>query len=68
MSNDDNKELNTILKAACSPQKSAAGHSRRPSSSYDDGWDEEDMIPNGLTQWSTHDQRYFSLPLVQIRS
>ena len=59
MSNDDNKELNTILKAACSPQKSAAGHSRRPSSSYDDGWDEEDMIPNGLTQWSTHDQKVF---------
>lgn len=56
MSNKDNQELNRILKAATS-RTTSPGRPRR--STYDDGWDEDDMAKAGLTQWSTNDGKIF---------
>tara|TARA_Y100000034_G_scaffold117749_1_gene157600 strand:+ start:41268 stop:42311 length:1044 start_codon:yes stop_codon:yes gene_type:complete len=58
MSSKDNVELNKILKAA-SQSVPPPSQKTRPRSGYDDGWDEDDMIKAGLTQWSTSDGKVF---------
>ena len=56
MSSQDNKELNEILKSSGASGKGSKSSRNR---AYDDGWDEDDMTKNGLTQWSTSDGKVF---------
>lgn len=58
MSNNDNKELNEIIRNASKNTRVRPLKNNRVRD-YDDGWDDEDMIPSGLAQWSTNDGKLF---------
>lgn len=60
MSND-NKELNALLrKSNLKVMSKSTGKSPTAFGSYpDDGWDDDDMVIMGNTQWSTKDDKIF---------
>jgi len=66
MSREENKELNDILRKASAKVSSKTSSSKRATYT-DDGWDDDDMILMGNTQWSTKDDKIF-FPTTKTRS